>query len=43
MLRQYVQTAMTKAHYEILEDDGGFLGTVPGFQGVYPNARTLEA
>ena len=43
MLRQYIQTAMTKAHYEILEDDGGFLGTVPGFQGVYSNARTLEA
>ena len=43
MLRQYLQAAMTKAHYEILDDDGSFLGTVPGFQGVYSNAGTLEA
>lgn len=43
MLLQYIQTAMTKAHYEILDDDGTFVGTVPGFQGVYSNARTLEA
>jgi predicted RNase H-like HicB family nuclease len=43
MLRKYIQTAMNKAHYEILEDDGTFLGTIPGFQGVYSNAATLEA
>ncbi len=43
MLIQYIQTAMARAHYEILDDDGTFLGTVPGFQGVYSNAQTLEA
>jgi predicted RNase H-like HicB family nuclease len=43
MLRQYIQTAMSQAHYEMLDDDGTFVGTVPGFQGVYSNARTLEA
>ena len=43
MLRQYLDAAMAQAHYEILEDDGTFVGTVPGFQGVYANAETLEA
>ena len=43
MLRQYLHAAMDMAHYEMLEDDNTFLGTVPGFQGVYANAQTLEA
>ena len=38
-----MQAAMNKAHYEILEDDGTFVGTIPGFQGVHANAPTLEA
>ena len=42
MLTQYVQAAMRKATYEILSD-GTFYGEVPGFQGVYANAPTLEA
>lgn len=43
MLRQYLQAAMNEAHYEMIEGDGTFLGTVPDFQGVYSNAGTLEA
>ncbi len=43
MLRQYMQAAMDRAEYKILEDDGTFVGTVPGFKGVYANAGTLEA
>lgn len=43
MLRKYIQAAMDKAHYEIMEDDDAFLGTIPGFQGVYSTAPTLEA
>lgn len=42
MLTEYVHTAMRKAAYEILPD-GTFYGEVPGFQGVYANAPTLEA
>ena len=42
MLTQYLQAAMRKAKYEILEDNEGFYGEIPGFQGVYSNARTLE-
>ncbi|NUM45467.1 MAG: type II toxin-antitoxin system HicB family antitoxin [Anaerolineales bacterium] len=43
MLTQYIQKAMHKAKYMILEDDGTFFGEIPGFQGVWANAPTLEA
>ena len=42
MLREYIAAAMAKAEYEILSDDGSFYGEIPGFQGVYSNADTLE-
>lgn len=43
MLTKYLRAAMSKAHYEILPDDNSFYGEIPGFQGVYANANTLEA
>jgi predicted RNase H-like HicB family nuclease len=33
---------MHQAKYEILPDDGTFYGEIPGFNGVYANAATLE-
>lgn len=33
---------MRRARYEILEDDGAFYGEIPGFEGVWANAATLE-
>jgi len=42
MLTEYVQAAMRQAKYEILAD-GTFYGEIPGCQGVYANADTLEA
>lgn len=42
MLTQYIQAAMRRAHYEIIEDDQTYYGEIPGFQGVYSNAETLE-
>ena len=41
MLTEYIRTAIGRARYEIL-DDGSFYGEIPGFQGVYANADTLE-
>lgn len=41
MITAYVQAAMERARYEILED-GSFYGEIPGFQGVYANADSLE-
>jgi predicted RNase H-like HicB family nuclease len=42
MLTKYIDTAMRKAHYELI-DDGTVWGNIPGFQGVWGNAPTLEA
>lgn len=42
MPRRYLDGAMPQARYEILPDDGSFYGEIPGFEGVYANAPTLE-
>ncbi|MEX0776414.1 MAG: type II toxin-antitoxin system HicB family antitoxin [Phycisphaeraceae bacterium] len=43
MLTKYLHAAMRKAKYEILQDDGSYYGEIPGFQGVWANAPSLEA
>jgi len=43
MLTEYIRATMKKAKYEILPDDNSFYGEIPGFDGVYANADTLEA
>jgi predicted RNase H-like HicB family nuclease len=42
VLSKYLDAAMKRAHYEILNDDGTYYGDIPECQGVYANARTLE-
>lgn len=42
VLTDYIRAAMKKATYEILEDDRSFYGSIPGFEGVWANALTLE-
>ena len=42
MLTSYIRAAMRKATYEILPDDGTFYGEIPGFQGVWATAPTLD-
>ena len=42
MLTQYIRAAMGRARYEILSDKT-YYGEIPGLQGVYANADTLEA
>lgn len=42
MLRQYIDAAMRRGAYEILEDDGSYYGEIPGLDGVFANAATLE-
>ncbi|MBI4318810.1 MAG: type II toxin-antitoxin system HicB family antitoxin [Chloroflexi bacterium] len=43
MLTDYIQAAMRSACYEIMPDSGTYYGRIPGFQGVWANAPTLEA
>ena len=42
MLQAYFRGELGRAHYEILEDDGGFYGEIPDLEGVYANADSLE-
>ena len=42
MVREYIAAAMAKAEYKIYEEDSSFYGEIPGFQGVYSIAETLE-
>jgi predicted RNase H-like HicB family nuclease len=42
MLTEYLQSAMRAARYELLDEAEGFYGEIPGFQGVYAQAMTLE-
>jgi predicted RNase H-like HicB family nuclease len=41
MLTKYIEKAMRLAKYELIED-GTYWGDIPGFQGVWGNAPTLE-
>ncbi len=43
MLTNYMRAALHRARYEILPDDNSFYAEIPGFDGVYANAATLEA
>ena len=42
MLTEYINAAMRRAKYELLGGDEGFWGEIPGLQGVWANADTLE-
>jgi predicted RNase H-like HicB family nuclease len=41
MLTDYIQAALNRAKYELLED-GTFYAEVPELQGLYANAPTME-
>jgi predicted RNase H-like HicB family nuclease len=42
MFEEYLNAGMHLAKYELLEDDEGFFGSIPGAQGVWANENTLE-
>ncbi len=43
MILEYIDAAMERAEYEVLEEDGSWYAHVPELQGVWANADTLEA
>ena len=43
MVSEYVSAALHKARYEILAEDDSYYGEIPGFEGVYANAASLES
>ncbi|HEV7213546.1 MAG TPA: type II toxin-antitoxin system HicB family antitoxin [Chloroflexota bacterium] len=42
MLSDFINAAMRQAGYEMLSD-GSYYGEISGFQGVWANARSLDA
>jgi len=42
MLAAYIQKALEKAHYELIDDPRPYYGEVPGLDGVWANGCTLE-
>lgn len=43
MIQEYIQKAMEAAHYEMLEENEGFYGEIPGAAGVWATGSTLES
>jgi len=43
MLSAYINAALRKARYEILPEQEGYFGSIDGLQGVWAQAKTLEA
>lgn len=35
MIRNYIEAALHQAHYEIVDDEEPYYGSVPGLQGVW--------
>jgi len=42
VLTKYIQAAMRRAKYEILEEDGSFYGHAPDLPGAWASSGTLE-
>jgi predicted RNase H-like HicB family nuclease len=42
MLTTYIQAALDRAHYEMIEDETPFYGEVPQLPGVWATGETLE-
>jgi predicted RNase H-like HicB family nuclease len=42
MLSDYIETALHKAHYEMIDDVDPFYGEIPELQGVWASGKTLE-
>ncbi len=43
MLSDYIETALHKAHYQIIDDAEPFYGEIPELQGVWASGETLES
>ena len=42
MIIEYIEAALSKAKYEIIEDEEPYYGEVPGLNGVWATGKTLE-
>lgn len=42
MITEYINEALKKAHYEIIEDEEPYYGEVHGLNGVWATGKTFE-
>jgi len=42
MIMEYIEVALPKARYEIIEDEEPYYGEVPELEGVWATGKTLE-
>lgn len=42
MLVEYINTSLSNAHYEIIQDEEPYYGEIPDLPGVYATGITLE-
>ena len=42
MIREYIEAALVRANYEIIEDEEPYYGEIEGLQGVWSTGKTLE-
>lgn len=42
MIREYIETALKHARYELIDDEEPFYSEVPELQGVWATGRSLE-
>jgi predicted RNase H-like HicB family nuclease len=42
MICEYIETALKRAHYEIIQDEEPYYGEIAELQGVWATGKTLE-
>ena len=42
MLTQYIQEALERAHYDVIDDEEPYYGEIPGLEGLWATGKTLE-
>jgi predicted RNase H-like HicB family nuclease len=42
LIAQYIEAALSRARYEIIEDEEPYYGEVPELEGVWATGKTLE-
>ncbi len=42
MILEYINAALEKAKYEIIEDEEPYYGEVPGLKGIWATGKTLD-
>jgi len=42
LITQYIEAALSRARYEIIEDEEPYYGEVPELEGIWATGKTLE-